>query len=251
MTFLGTGTSQGVPVIGCHCEVCKSTDPRDKRLRSSVLIQVDNINFVIDTGPDFRQQMLDHGVEQLDAILYTHDHRDHIAGLDDIRPFNFAQGAAIDIYAERQVQESLQRDFSYIFSENKYPGIPEVKFHTIHTEPFRLGSTRVVPVRLMHYKLPVLGFRVKDFTYLTDTNFIPLDEREKLVGTKYLVIDALRKQKHISHFSLQEALKISEELAPRRTYFIHMSHRMGLHDKVQKELPKGVELAFDGLVLDM
>jgi phosphoribosyl 1,2-cyclic phosphate phosphodiesterase len=157
----------------------------------------------------------------------------------------------VDIFAETQVQQSLQRDFSYIFSDKKYPGIPEVKFHTIHTEAFQVGSTRVVPIRLMHYKLPILGFRVKDFTYLTDTNFIPAGEREKLVGTKYLVIDALRKQKHISHYSLQEALKISEELAPRRTYFIHMSHRMGLHGKVLEELPKGVELAYDGLVLEM
>ena len=247
ITFLGTGTSQGVPVIGCECEVCTSTDPKDKRLRSSILIEVDGKVIVIDSGPDFRYQMLRAKVKYLDAIVFTHEHKDHIAGLDDIRAFNYRQQGPIDVYAHKRVQEALKREFYYIFSEIRYPGVPEVTIHTIDKEPFFIGKTKIMPVEVLHYKLPVLGFRVGDFTYITDAKTITETEKEKIKGSKVLVINALQKQTHISHFTLDEAISFAIEIAAEKTYFTHISHLLGKHEVIAKELPAGIELAYDGL----
>ena len=202
VTFLGTGTSQGIPVIACKCDVCQSNNPRDKRLRASVLIETDDKTFVIDSGPDFRQQMLRAQVSSLDAILFTHEHKDHIAGLDDIRAFNYVQQKPIDIFAEEKVHWAIKQEFAYIFAEHKYPGIPQVNMHLIENHPFEITGVPVIPIRAIHLRLPVLGFRIGNFTYLTDANFISSEEKAKLKGTKYLVVNGLRKQKHISHFSL-------------------------------------------------
>ena len=251
ITFLGTGTSQGVPVIACGCEVCTSTDPRDKRLRSSVLIEDGEKVVVIDSGPDFRYQMLRANVKHLDAIVYTHEHKDHIAGMDDIRAFNFRQEAAIDIYATVRVQEALKREFSYVFHEMKYPGIPEVNLHTIDLEPFMIGNMRFIPVEVMHYKLPVLGFRIGDFTYVTDAKTISDTEKEKIKGSKILVINALQIETHISHFTFVEAIAMAKEIGAEKTYFTHISHRLGKHEDILKLLPENITLAYDGLVLDV
>ncbi len=247
ITFLGTGTSQGVPVIACDCETCRSTDPKDKRLRTSVLIETETINFVIDTGPDFRQQMLKENVKKLDAVLFTHEHRDHIAGLDDIRAFNFVQQKPMDVYTEERVLEALRYEFPYIFAEKKYPGVPKINIHIIRNYDFNVGDITVKPIRAMHYKLPILGFRIGEFAYLTDANFIPEEEKEKLFGVKYFVINALRREKHVSHFTLSEALKLIEELSPKRAYLTHISHQMGKAEELEKELPSGVIAAYDGL----
>ena len=214
VTFLGTGTSQGVPVIACSCETCQSADPRDKRLRSSVLIQTETRSIIIVTGPDFRTQMLRENVKDLDAVLFTHEHKDHTAGLDDIRSFNYIKQKPMDVYAEPAVIRSLKMEFAYIFAEKKYPGVPQVEIHTIENQNFQIDGIDIVPIRVMHYKLPILGFRIGDFTYITDANYIPEEEKEKIIGTRYLVIGALRKQKHISHFSLEDALKFIAELSP-------------------------------------
>ena len=251
VTFLGTGTSQGVPVIACKCPVCRSTDTRDKRLRTSAMIETAGKVIVIDTGPDFRQQMLRARVDQLDAILYTHDHKDHIAGLDDVRAFNFIHQRAVDVYLEERVVPSIKREFSYIFAENKYPGIPQINLNTIDDFAFSASDIGVIPIRAFHYRLPVIGFRIGDFTYITDANYIPEEEKEKIAGSRYLVISALRKQKHISHFSLPEAVKLINEFGPRRGYITHISHQMGLHREVQKELPPNIKLAYDGLTVDI
>ncbi len=245
--ILGTGTSQGVPVIACNCQVCQSTDPNDKRLRTAVLIESDDVSIVIDAGPDFRQQMLREKVKDIDAILITHEHRDHIAGLDDVRAFNFMNQKPVDIYAEERVQEAIKSDFSYSFADKKYPGSPQINLHELKNEPFEIKGLKIIPVRAFHYKLPVFGFRIGDFSYLTDLNYISEDEKKKLHGTKYLVIDALRKRKHISHYSLSEALEIIKELSPKRAYLTHISHQMGLHHDVNEELPHGISLAYDGL----
>jgi len=247
ITFLGTGTSQGVPVIACNCEVCKSTDPRDKRLRSSIMIETGEKVIVIDSGPDFRQQMLRENVQHLDAIVFTHEHKDHIAGLDDIRAFNYKQGGPIDVYASLRVQKALEREFMYIFREPKYPGVPEITMHTINMEPFNIGHTKFFPVEVMHYRLPVLGFRISNFTYITDAKTIAEPEKEKIKGTEILVINALQKQKHISHFTLDEAIAFAREIGAKTTYFTHMSHNMGKHQDIANELPEHIELAFDGL----
>jgi len=251
ITLLGTGTSQGVPVIGCKCTVCKSADERDKRLRSSVLIEQGEQVVVIDTGPDFRQQMLHSGISQLNAVLFTHGHRDHISGLDDIRAFNYLQKSPMDVYAEERVMRALYSGFPYIFAEKKYPGIPQVRMHTITNEPFRIGDMQVIPIRMMHYRLPVLGFRLGDFAYLTDGNYIPEAEKEKLFGVKCLVVNALRREAHISHFTLSEALDLIEELSPREAYITHISHQMGLFGDLENELPSAVHPAYDGLVVDL
>lgn len=245
--ILGTGTSQGVPVIACNCPVCQSTDPNDKRLRTAALVQVDGVNIVIDAGPDFRQQMLREKVNDIDAILITHEHRDHIAGLDDVRAFNFMNQKPVDIYAEDRVQEAIKSDFSYSFADKKYPGSPQINLHSLTEEPFEIKGVKIIPIRAFHYKLPVYGFRIGDFSYLTDLNYISEEEKKKLHGTKYLVIDALRKRKHISHYSLSEALEIINELSPKRAYLTHISHQMGLHHDVNEELPHGISLAYDGL----
>ena len=251
ITFLGTGTSQGVPVIACECEVCTSTDKHDKRLRSSILIEAEGKVIVIDTGPDFRYQMLRECVKHLDAVVFTHEHKDHTAGLDDIRAFNFVQQAPMDIYATERVQESLKREFSYIFADFKYPGIPQLNLHTIATEPFNVGPVKFTPIEVMHYRLPVLGFRIGDFTYITDAKTITPAEVEKIKGSKVLVINALQKQPHISHFTFDEAIAFARQIGAQTTYFTHISHRLGKHADVQQELQEGIALAYDGLKVEI
>jgi phosphoribosyl 1,2-cyclic phosphate phosphodiesterase len=251
INFLGTGTSQGVPVIGCRCRGCLSTDENDKRLRSSILVEEGDQVIVIDTGPDFRQQMLRAQTTKLDAVLFTHEHRDHIAGLDDIRAFNFIQRKPMDIYAEERVMRALNNGFPYVFAEKKYPGIPQVIMHAISTEPFTIGEIEVIPIRLMHYRLPVLGFRIGEFAYLTDGNYISEGEKEKLIGVKYLVVNALRRESHISHFTLAEAISLIGDLGPRMGFLTHISHQMGLSRDLIKELPPNIQSAYDGLVLEV
>ena len=247
VTFLGTGTSQGVPVIACGCEVCTSTDSHNKRLRSSILVESDNTTIVIDSGPDFRYQMLRANVQKLDALVFTHEHKDHVAGMDDIRAFNYKQQAPMDIYADVRVQATLKREFPYVFDEHKYPGIPQVNLHTIGLEPFTVGDIRLTPIEVMHYRLPVLGFRINDFTYITDAKTIAESEKQKLKGSKILVLNALQKQEHISHFTFQEAIDFALEIGAEKTYFTHISHRLGKNADVSAELPPGIELAYDGL----
>ncbi len=247
LVFLGTGTSQGVPVIACNCPVCKSSDKKDKRLRSSVLIQVKGQNLVIDAGPDFRQQMLTNQVNRLRAILLTHEHVDHMFGLDDIRSFNWLQKRPMDIYAEERVEKAIHRIFDYVFARFKYPGIPQMNVHIIENKPFEIEGIHISPIRGYHHKLPVYGFRVGKLAYLTDVNAIPGKEKEKLNGLEVLIVNALRKEKHLSHFNLGQALELSYEVGAKTTYLTHISHTMGFHDEVQKELPENVFLAYDGL----
>ncbi|MHA8106545.1 MBL fold metallo-hydrolase [Aquirufa sp. 5-AUSEE-100C1] len=247
--FLGTGTSQGIPMIACSCEVCSSEDSRDQRLRVSMHIEVDGKSFIIDTGPDFRQQILRAGIRHVDAVLFTHEHKDHTAGLDDIRGFNFVQQRAIPLYARQQVINQLKREFAYAFGENKYPGVPEIDVYEIDDKPFIVEGIEVIPILVKHYFLDVLGFRFGDFTYITDANFIADEELVKVKGTKVLVINALRKTKHISHFTLDEALEVIEKIQPEQAYITHISHMMGLHAEVQRELPPNVFLAHDDLRL--
>lgn len=244
-TFFGTGTSQGVPVIACNCEVCKSADSKDKRLRSSLLLKINGHNFVIDAGPDFRQQMLREEVNLLRAILLTHEHVDHIFGLDDIRSFNWIQKHPTDIYAEERVQTAIKRIFDYVFADHKYPGIPKMQLHLIENKPFEIDGVEFIPIRCFHHKLPVYGYRVGDLTYITDTNSIPENELEKIKGTRILIINALRRKKHISHFNLEEALGIVDEIQPEKTYLTHLSHDFGLHSDIQKELPENVFVGYD------
>lgn len=251
ITFLGTGTSQGIPVIGCDCDVCQSEDFRDNRLRTSIMIEANGKVFVIDTGPDFRQQMLRQKVHNIDGIIYTHEHRDHIAGLDDIRPINYMMQKPIEIYGEERVLEALKQMVPYAFHENKYPGVPDISLNLIYNHGFFIENIEFIPIRVYHYKLPVLGFRIGDFTYITDANYIAEKEKEKMVGTKYLVINALRKKKHISHFNLTDALQIINELSPRKAYLIHMSHQMGLHKNISAKLPENVKFAYDTLTIEV
>lgn len=251
ITFLGTGTSQGVPVIACDCEVCTSADKRDKRLRTSLLIESKEKVIVIDSGPDFRYQMLRANVKHLDAIVFTHEHKDHIAGLDDIRAFNYKQKGPIDVYADHRVQAALKREFYYIFEAFKYPGIPQLTLHTIGLDKFSIGDVNFTPIEVMHYKLPVLGFRINDFTYITDAKTVSETEKEKIKGSKILVINALQIQSHISHFTFDEAVAFALEIGAEKTYFTHISHRLGKHEDVLKQLPPNIELAYDGLVLNV
>lgn len=248
LTFLGTGTSQGVPVASCACAVCQSGDPKDQRLRTSAMFTVDGKNFVIDTGPDFRQQMLREKVQRLDAVLFTHEHKDHIAGMDDVRAFNYTSKGPVDIYAVPRVQEAIRREYAYIFDGTDYPGIPLVNLHTIH-EGLELDVKGIPfhPISVLHYRLPVLGFRVGQIAYITDANLIPDNEKKKLKGIKVLVLNALRREKHISHFTLDEAVALVEELGAERAYFTHISHQLGFHEEVEKELPSHIRLAWDGL----
>ncbi|MHA6280516.1 MBL fold metallo-hydrolase [Salinimicrobium sp. CAU 1759] len=251
VTFLGTGTSQGIPVIGSKHPVCKSEDPKDKRLRVSVLVQVDDLNIVIDCGPDFRQQMLSNPVDRLDAILFTHEHSDHTLGLDDIRPFFFKQGD-IPVYAHERVMKSLQKRFDYIFSsENKYPGAPSVHENIIKNEAFNVKGVQVVPVDVMHNRVQVFGFRIRDFAYLTDAKTVEEEEVNKLKGVDVLVINALREEPHHSHFNLEEALEFIQKINPKRAYLTHISHLLGFHEEVEAELPSNVFLAYDNLQIEI
>ncbi len=252
LTFLGTGTSQGVPVIACDCDVCLSSDKRDKRLRSSVMISINNLNYLIDCGPDFRQQMLREQIQDIRAILFTHEHKDHLAGLDDVRAFNFKHQKDMDIYCDFNVQKALLREFPYIFSDFKYPGVPEVKVHQIdRDEPFYIDGNLFTPIEVMHYKLPVLGFRVNDLTYITDAKTISNKELEKIKGTRVLVVNALRISEHISHFNLEQALSFINKVSPKVAYLTHVSHMMGKSVDVEKKLPDNVMFAYDGLQIDM
>lgn len=252
VTLLGTGTSGGVPVLTCKCAVCTSLDYRDKRLRSSVHLNVDAKSIVIDTGPDFRQQALRAKINSLDAVVFTHEHKDHTAGLDDIRPYNYMQGVKeLEIYARITVLNQLKREFEYAFSENRYPGIPIISTNIIDSNPFEVLGIQFTPIQLIHYKLPVLGFRVKDFTYLTDCNFIADKEIEKAKGSKILVLDALQQTEHPSHFTLEQAIEAAYKIGAEKTFFTHISHKMGLHKDVEKKLPKGMYLAYDGLTFDL
>ncbi len=248
---MGTGTSQGVPVIACNCNVCQSSDLRDKRLRTSIHIQHKNSSFVIDSGPDFRQQMLRAQIKNLTALIFTHEHKDHVAGMDDIRAFNYVLQKKIDIYATLRVQEALVREFPYVFHDFKYPGVPEVNMITIDEHPFNIEGLEFIPIEVLHYKLPVNAYRVGDFTYITDANFISEKEKEKIKGSRIVVINALRREKHVSHFNLEEALELIKELKPEKAYLTHISHQLGKHSDVEKELPPNVFLAYDGFEIEM
>lgn len=245
-TLLGTGTSQGVPVIACDCEVCNSSDSKDKRLRSSLLLKINEQNFVIDAGPDFRAQMLKEKVNSLRAILLTHEHVDHMFGLDDIRSFNWLQKRPADIYAEERVQEAIKRIFHYVFANFKYPGVPKMNLHKVNDNPFKIDGIEFIPIRCFHHKLPVYGFRVGDLTYITDTNFIPVGELDKIKGSRILIINCLRKEKHISHFNLEEALDVIQQIQPEKAYLTHISHDFGKHYDIEKLLPENVFAGFDG-----
>ena len=251
ITFLGTGTSQGIPIIACPCNVCHSNDMRDKRLRTSVLIETKNKTFVIDTGPDFRQQMLQANVKNLDAILFTHEHKDHTAGFDDIRAFNYIHKKKMEVYASERVQNAIKREFAYIFSDFKYPGIPEINLHLLENKKIIIEGIEILPIEVMHYKLPVFGFRIEGFTYITDANFISEIEKEKIKGSDVIVINALRRETHLSHFTFTEAIELMLELKPRNAYFTHISHQLGLHQKVEKELPDFIKIAYDGLKIEV
>lgn len=252
ITFLGTGTSQGVPLIGCDCDVCKSKDNKDKRLRSSVLISVKGKNILIDAGPDFRQQMLREKIIKLDAILLTHEHKDHIGGLDDVRAFNYIQKRPMDIYAEKRVCDLLQsRDFAYVVERKDYPGIPKMNFVEIENEKFKVDDVEIEPIRGTHNKLPVFGYRINKFAYITDMNFISDEEKHKLQNLDLLVITSLRRKQHVSHFSLKEALQIIEEVKPEKAYLTHISHKLGFYKDLIKELPKNILPAYDGLKVEV
>lgn len=250
ITFLGTGTSQGVPVIGCKCEVCCSNDFRDRRLRSSVMVETEGARLIIDAGPDFRYQMLRENIDHIDAVLITHGHKDHIGGLDDLRPFNYLMRKPVEVYAAADVHHDIRRDFFYAFEEERYPGIPEMNLHFIDNLPFNIGPVEIIPVEVEHYHLKVLGFRIKQFAYITDASRIPVAEMEKLKGLEILVINALRLEPHISHFSLGEALEVIKQLQPKHAYLTHISHRLGKHAGVEPQLPDGVFLAYDRLQVE-
>ncbi len=247
VTFLGTGTSQGVPLIACDCQVCTSSNHKDKRLRSSILVESSSTKIAIDSGPDFRQQLLRERVKMLDAVVFTHEHKDHIAGLDEVRAFNYVNRMRMPVYATNRVQQALKREFAYIFAEEKYPGIPEIDLFEIQDEALQIGTLKLEPINVLHYKLPVKGFKIKQFAYITDANFIPDEQKEKLYNLDVLVLNALRRETHISHFTFDEAIALVNELKPRKAYFTHISHQLGLHDEVNTELPNNIELAFDGL----
>lgn len=249
IVFLGTGTSTGIPEIGCQCEVCTSRDPRDRRLRASILVETGGKRILIDCGPDFRWQMITNKIYHLDAVLVTHEHYDHVGGLDDLRPFCREKG--VDIYAEENVAEAIKTRIPYAFREHKYPGVPNLALHTIDTRPFTAAGVTVIPIRVMHAKLPILGFRIGKMAYLTDLKSLPYEEYAKLENLDVLIIDALRKGEHPSHASLDEALAVVREIRPRDAYLIHMSHRIGLHAVVEKELPSHVYYSYDGLSVDI
>ena len=249
--LLGTGTSTGIPMIGCNCEVCNSFNPKDNRLRSSILVASATTTLVVDTTPDFRYQMLRTNTTHLDAVVYTHPHKDHMAGLDDIRAFNFFSQKPMDIYANSLTEEAVRRDFYYAFAETKYPGVPELNLITIDETPFFIGDIPVQPILVYHHKMPVYGYRFGDFTYITDANRIEPEQLEKIRGSKVLVLNALRKEDHISHFTLQGAIDIALELAIPEVYFTHISHQLGLNDSINQELPPHIKLAYDGQIISL
>jgi len=249
VTFLGTGTSTGVPMIACGCEVCTSTDKKDKRLRPSIMVQSKNTTIVVDTTPDFRFQMLWEKVKNVDAILFTHPHKDHIAGLDDVRAFNFFSGKKMEIYANSLTEEALKREFSYAFADKKYPGVPDLNLNTITLDSFSIGDIGIMPIQVWHMKMPVLAFRFGKFTYVTDANRIDDEEKEKIRGSQVFVVNVLRKQSHVSHFSLGEAIDLVKELNIPTVYFTHISHQLGLHQTIEAELPENIHLAYDGLTI--
>lgn len=251
ITILGSGTSTGVPLIGCDCQVCLSTNPKDRRLRTSIKISTETTTVVIDTTPDFRYQMLRTNTTKLDAIVFTHPHRDHYAGLDDIRPFNFFYNNPMPIYANALTQDAIKRDFYYAFEEHKDAGLPEMFLHTIDKAPFTIGDIPFIPIQVMHREMPVLGFRIADFTYITDANYIAPEEQAKIKGSAVLVLNALRKEPHPTHFTLEQAIGMAKALAIPKVYFTHFSHQIGLHDRVEPELPNGMHLAFDGLTIQL
>jgi phosphoribosyl 1,2-cyclic phosphate phosphodiesterase len=248
ITFLGTGTSQGVPMIGCKCKVCTSTDPKDNRLRSSILVSTDSTTIIVDTGPDFRQQMLRTATEKIDAILFTHAHKDHLAGLDDVRAFNFVQQKAIPVYASDTTWKGIKREFEYIFAEHKYPGIPELIEHAITTEPFVIGDISIQPITVMHYKLPVTGFIFnQQFAYITDANFIDEQNLSYIQNIPHLVLNALRWEEHISHYSVPQAIEIANQVQAKQIYLTHISHQLGLHEEQSQNIPTAFSFAYDGL----
>lgn len=248
ITILGSGTSQGVPVIACNCTVCLSSDTKDKRLRASILIKIDGDNFVVDAGPDFRMQLLRENVQQLSGILFTHEHKDHIAGLDDVRAFNYKQNRSMDVYCNVAVEQALRREFYYIFENANYPGVPKITLNHITKDRFQLNNgTSVQPIEVLHYKMPVLGFRLGDFTYITDAKTISEEEIVKVVGTKTLIVNALHLSPHISHFNLEEALAFIARINPEKAYITHISHLFGRHQEIEKLLPSNVFAAYDGL----
>ena len=249
ITFLGTGTSSGVPMIACDCEVCRSVDPRDTRLRSSIMVQSATTTLVVDSTPDFRYQMLRARVRKLDAIVFTHPHKDHIAGLDDVRAFNYFSQQPMQIFANEMTQKNIIREFPYAFAETRYPGVPEIQINQIDMDPFTVGDITVTPILVWHMRMPVLGFRFGNFTYITDANRIDAAEMDKIRGSSHLVLNALRHEKHISHFTLSEAVAVAQELKVPNVYFTHISHQLGLHELINAGLPPGIQLAYDGLII--
>lgn len=250
MTFLGTGTSQGVPMIGCGCEVCKSTDPRDKRLRASVLVEHEGQKILVDAGPDFRYQMLRAGICSLDAILLTHNHKDHTGGLDDIRAFNYHEKKATQIYCEKYVEDSLRQEYSYAFAEVKYPGAPEWNVHIIDEKPFSINGVEIIPIRGKHFKLPVLGYRFGNIAYCTDMNHISEEEYSKLQGLDHFIINCVRRGRHISHYSLEQAIEVAGKVGAEHSWLTHLSHQLPCYEELIKELPEGILPAFDGLAIE-
>ena len=251
ITFLGTGTSTGIPMIACKCAVCTSTDKKNKRLRTSILVESATTTIVVDTTPDFRYQMLRIDNNKLDAVLFTHPHKDHIAGLDDVRAYNFFQDKAMDVYANSLTEEALKREFAYVFADKKYPGVPEINLFTIDETPFTIGDIPVQPFTVWHHKMPVYGFRFKDFTYITDANRIDEPVKQLIKDSKIIVLNALRNEHHVSHFTLNEAIALVQELKIPEAYFTHISHQLGLHNEVEKKLPQGIHLAYDSLTLNI
>lgn len=251
LTILGSGTSQGVPVIACDCPVCRSADKHDKRLRCSAMLEVDGKKIIFDAGPDFRYQMLRSGVKDIRAILLTHEHKDHIGGLDDVRAFNWVKQGAVDVYGSARTRDVVYKDFAYAFAEFRYPGVPEIEYHEVGEHPFLIDDIRVIPLPVLHYKMSVLGFRIGNFAYITDANIIPLCSMEMLTGVEYLVLNALRKEKHLSHFNLTQALEVIGQLNLKQAFLTHIGHQMGLAAEVSRELPANVMLAYDTLEFDI
>jgi phosphoribosyl 1,2-cyclic phosphate phosphodiesterase len=251
ITILGTGTSSGVPMVGCKCAVCASSDPKDKRLRSSVLIQSNTTTIVIDSGPDFRQQMLTNNITHIDAIVFTHPHKDHIAGLDDIRGFNFFAKKNMAVYCNKITAKRLYNEFDYAFAPIRYEGVPLIEMHIIDMQPFTIGDITLTPILVWHYKMPVYGFRIENFVYITDANLITEIEMQKMYNAEVLILNALRKEAHLSHFTLQEAIDLSVKVNAQKTYFTHISHQLGLHQIINQELPNNIQLAYDGLTIQI